>query len=280
MAFGLLPREDYDSLKRSDTGRSLADHIADLGFDVSALKAGKAWLDAKKIRCYVETHIEQGPALFEAELPVGIVTGIRGNLRYPFCRVDGTYSHAGAVPRAYRRDAVFAAVEFASVLESHWNDRDAAGTDFVCTTGEFYTNSEHHGMTKIPGELQFSMDIRSLDFDVLLETDSYLRKEAARISQKRNVAIDLGAFTEAHPAIMDDQLRTIFHDQAKMLGIPVMDISSGAGHDCATFANQGIPSAMVFIRNDKGSHNSDEAMEIEDFSEATRLLIAFLKALG
>mgnify|MGYP001245090806 FL=1 len=279
MAFGLLPPEDYDSLKRSDTGRSLADHIADLGFDVDALKAGKAWLDAKKIRHYIEPHIEQGPALVEAGMPVGIVTGIRGNLRYPFCRVEGTYGHAGAVPREYRSDAVFAAVEFSSVLENHWNERDKAGTDFVCTMGEFHTDSSHHGMTKIPGELRFTMDIRSLDFDVLLDTDQYLRKEAARISQERNVTIDLGEFTEAHPAIMDNELRSMLHEQAKNLEIPVMDISSGAGHDCATFSIQGVSCAMIFIRNDKGSHNAYEAMDINDFADATRLLVSFLKSL-
>jgi len=59
-----------------------------------------------------------------------------------------------------------------------------------------------------------------------------------------------------------------------------MNLSSGAGHDCATFANEGVPTAMIFIRNDKGSHNADETMEIEDFAEATRLLVAFLKELG
>lgn len=280
MAFGLLPATDYDSLKRSDTGRSLADHMAELGFDPDALKAGKAYLSADRIRCYIEPHIEQGPALFETDLPVGIVTGIRGNLRYRFCRVDGTYSHAGAVPREFRRDAVFAAVEFASVLERHWNQRDANGVDFVCTMGEFHTNPTHHAMTKISGELRFTMDIRSIDNDVLLETDAYLRREAARISEERGVAIDLGDFANAKPGVMDDGLRTILHEEAKTLGIPVTDISSGAGHDCATFSNEGVKTAMIFIRNDKGSHNADETMEIEDFAEATRLLIALLKRLG
>ena len=41
----------------------------------------------------------------------------------------------------------------------------------------------------------------------------------------------------------------------------------GAGHDCATFANQGVPSAMIFFRNDHGSHNANEAMDIGDFAQ-------------
>ena len=44
-----------------------------------------------------------------------------------------------------------------------------------------------------------------------------------------------------------------------------MTHASGAGHDAAVFANAGIPSAMIFVRNQNGSHNPQEAMAIEDF---------------
>jgi len=47
---------------------------------------------------------------------------------------------------------------------------------------------------------------------------------------------------------------------------------SGAGHDSAIFANSGIPSAMVFVRNDKGSHNPHEAMELPDFFAGAEVL--------
>jgi N-carbamoyl-L-amino-acid hydrolase len=280
MAFGLLPKEELDSCTRVDTGRSLADHIEDAGFDPAALRDGKASLEAGAIRCYIEPHIEQGPALIGAGLPVGIVTGIRGNLRYKHCRVRGVYGHAGGVPRAHRRDAVFGATEFATVLEHHWDDRDADGKDFVCTVGEFWTDPTQHTMTKISGDVRFTMDIRSEDNDVLLETDAYLRKEAARIAEARDLSIDLGAFTNAKPALMDPALRGILRDEADALGIPYMEMASGAGHDCATFANQGVPSAMIFIRNDKSSHNPEEAMEIADFGASARLLGALLDALG
>ncbi len=42
-------------------------------------------------------------------------------------------------------------------------------------------------------------------------------------------------------------------------------IPSGAGHDAAVFSNAGVPSAMIFVRNENGSHNPNESMEIEDF---------------
>jgi N-carbamoyl-L-amino-acid hydrolase len=38
----------------------------------------------------------------------------------------------------------------------------------------------------------------------------------------------------------------------------------------------GIPSAMIFVRNEHGSHNPDEAMEMVDFTIATQALIGLL----
>jgi N-carbamoyl-L-amino-acid hydrolase len=52
---------------------------------------------------------------------------------------------------------------------------------------------------------------------------------------------------------------------------------SGAGHDAAVFAGLGIPSAMIFVRNDHGSHNPEEAMALEDFGVGTRALIGLLQ---
>ena len=49
-------------------------------------------------------------------------------------------------------------------------------------------------------------------------------------------------------------------------------MASGAGHDAATFASAGIPASMIFVRNQNGSHNPDEAMRMEDFELAVRAL--------
>ena len=51
----------------------------------------------------------------------------------------------------------------------------------------------------------------------------------------------------------------------------LFEMPSGAGHDAAVFAKVGIPSAMIFVRNDNGSHNADEAMALEDFAVGTRV---------
>ena len=58
-----------------------------------------------------------------------------------------------------------------------------------------------------------------------------------------------------------DRLRTTL----RAMGLPDEPIPSGAGHDAAVFANAGIPSAMIFVRNEHGSHNPQEAMTMDDF---------------
>ncbi len=280
MAFGLVPAEEYEGLVRSDTGRTLADHMRELGFDPDALREGARPLDPATIEIYIEPHIEQGPHLVGLGKPVGIVTGIRGNLRYPNCIVRGTYGHAGATPRAYRHDAVFAATDFARAVEDAWDDHERNGRDFVATLGQFTTDARHHGMTKISGEVRFTMDLRSLDNDLLLETDRRLRERAREISKARRVEIDLDIYRNAPPAIMDQNLINLLEEEAKASGIDAVTMPSGAGHDCATFAWQGIRTAMLFIRNENGSHNPDEAMAMDDFAEALKLLVRALRRVG
>ena len=276
MAFGLLDSADYDRIRRSDSGRSLAEHIDELGFDSDALKAGNAWLRPDDIHCYIEVHIEQGPVLLDSGLALGVVTGIRGNLRYRYCRIDGVYSHAGGIPLRFRRDAVFAFVECARFVEHACLRQEKAGADIVYTIGEAHTDPEHHAITKVPGRFDFTMDLRSIDNEFLLELDRDLRAEAERISARRSVTIHLGEVTNARPAVMDENLRAALHEQLAKRSIPTMAIGSGGGHDCAVFAGQGVASAMLFIRNDGGSHNPAETMEMEDFELASEVLSGLL----
>ena len=78
---------------------------------------------------------------------------------------------------------------------------------------------------------------------------------------------------------MDPKLAALARKVAGRLGIDAPEMASGAGHDCAVFANEGVPCAMIFIRNDHSSHNPKEAMDIEDFAAACRLLHGMLDEL-
>jgi N-carbamoyl-L-amino-acid hydrolase len=278
-AFGLLEPETLDSCLRPDTGRTLAQHMADAGFAPDRIRAGEPQLCPERIHCFFELHIEQGPVLVGKAIPVGIVTGIRGNLRYRHCHVTGRYGHAGAEPRESRQDAVLAAAEFVHRLEMLWVAHETAGKDLVCTVGRFHTDADVDTMTKIPGEVWFTLDVRSEDNAVLLALDRELRAMADEIGARRGVRIGLGAYTNALPGPIDRGHRDRFEALARRLGIPAIAMASGAGHDAAVFANRGVPTAMIFVRNEHGSHNPHEAMELADFVQGLRLLVAAVEEI-
>ena len=245
-ALGMLPAGALDA-KRSDNGRSLADHIAEMGGDPEALQRGPAILDTSLVRAFLEPHIEQGPVLDQKEIPIGVVTGIRGNRRLPHARCIGRYAHCGGEPRWNRQDAVIAVSEFVMALDAVWTETEAGGGDFAYTVGKFFTDAGRHAMTIVNGEVQFSLDLRSLDPDFLIEMEDRLQEIARAITARRGVRFELGQVTKAAPGRMDTIIRNSLWQGVREKGHPAIEIASGAAHDSAAFAAAGVPTAMIFI---------------------------------
>ena len=168
-ALGTLPDGALD-VRRIDTGRTLADHIAECGGDPEALRGSARFLDPADLRAYLELHIEQAPSLVEAGKPVAICTGIPGNFRYPDARIEGSHDHVG-LPRRFRRDAAMAGAEFAMAIDRLWEEHEARGIPMAATIGRFHTDPAAHGLTIVPGAFHFSLDVRAYDEAVLAELD-------------------------------------------------------------------------------------------------------------
>lgn len=271
-ALGQLPATELDSAVDSRSGQTLRERMRSAGFDPAAVGRGTAYLLPSKFRGYLELHIEQGPVLEARGIPVGVVTAIRGAERARSCRCVGTYTHSGAVPHEYRSDAVMASVELVRELDREWERVRAAGGDLVFTVGKFFTDPRHHALTKVPGEAEFTLDFRSHDEATLSSMRALTQRLALDIGDRRRVRFELGQFSLHHPAAMDTEYRGRLLAGCGELGIPAMEIASGAGHDAQDFARAGFRSAMIFVRNRHGSHNPDEAMDIGDFALGTRLL--------
>jgi len=270
-AFGLLDPGCL-SIRRSDNGRSLEDTLVECGFDAGAIRERRRLLDPSRIRAFLELHIEQGPTLTARGLPVAVVSAIRGCKRFRNARCIGEYAHSGAVNRPYRRDAVAATVALLHSLEELWVREERSGADLVVTAGEFYTDPVMHGPSKIAGETRFVIDIRSVS-DVTMDIVATAARQAAvRLGSEFRVAFDLGTTSDSPPATLDARLR---RKLISLLEEP-FEMPSGAGHDAAVFAKVGIPTAMIFVRNDCGSHNPDEAMGIDDFAVGTDALVRLL----
>jgi N-carbamoyl-L-amino-acid hydrolase len=273
-SLGMLPDGALD-VRRVDSGRTLADHMAECGGKPEAVRAGSRHFDPTAIRAYLELHIEQAPSLVEAGRSVAVCTGIPGNFRYPDAWIEGRHDHVG-LPRRFRHDAAMAGAEFAMALDALWAEYDERGINMACTLGRFHTDPAAHGLTIVPGAFHFSLDMRAYDKVVLAELEEQVGRIIGGIEQRRAVRFHLGQKASAAVGAVDPAIRAELETAANTQGIPVLHIGSPASHDAAAFAAAGVPMGMLFVRNENGSHNPDEAMTMEDFLDGASVLIQWV----
>jgi N-carbamoyl-L-amino-acid hydrolase len=273
-ALGILPEGALDA-KRVDTQRTLAAHISDCGGDPEAIRQRRRSLESSAIRAFIELHIEQAPSLVELGRAFAIGTGIPGNFRYPNARVTGRQDHVGT-PRRFRHDAALAASDFAVTLDRLWAEHDAAGIPMALTFGRFHTDAGQHGLTTVPGDFHFSLDVRAYDQEVLTNFEARMRATAEDIEARRKVEFVFGGRAQAPVAVMSPDIVNALERAARALALPAVRLGSPASHDAAAFASAHVPVGMIFVRNENGSHNPQEQMTIEDFLEATSVLAWWL----
>jgi beta-ureidopropionase / N-carbamoyl-L-amino-acid hydrolase len=273
-SLGTLPDGALD-VRRIDTGRTLADHIADCGGNPNALLARQRHFDPAQIQAYVELHIEQAPSLIEAGRSVAVCTGIPGNFRFPNVVIEGNADHVG-LPRRFRRDAAMAGAEFAMAMDALWASFDEQGIPMACTIGRFHTDPAAHGLTIVPGTFNFSLDVRAYDPAVVADLEARVTQIIAGIEQRRGVRFHMGPRASAAVGPADPTIRSALEHAAAQQSVPVLHLGSPASHDGAAFAAEGVPIGMIFVRNANGSHNPHEAMTLPDFLDGTRVMAQWL----
>jgi N-carbamoyl-L-amino-acid hydrolase len=269
--FGKLSADDL-AMPHVVSGRPLRDCMRDAGVAIERVARGESLLDPAGIAAWLELHIEQGPVLVARQLPVAVVTGIRGNFRHRGIDCIGEAGHSGTIPRWLRHDAVFATAELITRLDRHWRTLLERGRDLVITTGIIGTDPAEHALARIPGHLRFSFEARSQSTETLEAFYDLFRSECAGIAEERGVEFRFDRRLDSAPARMDEAWIEKLRKTLRGMGLPDEPMPSGAGHDAAVFANAGIPSAMIFVRNEHGSHNPKEAMAMDDFLHGTELL--------
>lgn len=270
---GKLTEKDL-ALKIRDGSCTLAQAMQSCGIDTGAVSGGKALIDTDKIAAFVELHIEQGPTLdAQKEARAGIVTGIRGNIRHKAVKILGEAAHSGATDKPYRHDALMAFTDWMQRIDRAWDRWLVNGEDLVFTVGVLKMASSA-AISVIPGEVTFSVDIRSLSADTVRRFHDLMQKYGEEVAAERGVKIEYDPALLTAPSGVDSQLSDRLESSAKAEGIPCIRLASGAGHDSAVLGNNGIPVAMIFVANQLGSHNPHEAMKMEDFMQGTDILWA------
>ncbi len=235
---------------------------------------GKLKRDAARYLGFVEVHIEQGPVLNAADLPLGVVTSINGSVRY-MGEIVGMASHAGTTPMDQRRDAATAAAELALFVER----RGGAVPDLVATMGMLEVPSG--SVNVVPGRCTFSIDVRATTDAVRDACADEVRAELARICERRGLSYQLEEIMRAAAAPCAQAWLLRWERAVDALGVPLFHMPSGAGHD-AMKLHEILPQAMLFVRglNAGISHNPLESITNDDADLCVRAFQNLLDQLA
>ncbi|MFW5834203.1 MAG: hydantoinase/carbamoylase family amidase, partial [Pseudomonadota bacterium] len=99
----------------ADDGTHLRDAMERQGLAPAA--ADDAALDPEAVAVFLELHIEQGPILAEAGLPIGVVTGVSGCFNWTVT-LTGVANHSGTTPMDRRQDAMRGLAAFVHGLDA------------------------------------------------------------------------------------------------------------------------------------------------------------------
>jgi N-carbamoyl-L-amino-acid hydrolase len=238
----ILSRKDID-------GVTVGEALDAIGY------RGETPVGTQKFTGFVELHIEQGPILEAEGKTIGVVDSGQGVLWFDG-RITGFESHAGSTPMPLRRDALATLSEIVLATERIVSNIGALGT-----IGEAVIANPSRNV--IPGEIAFTMDLRSADAGILESIEKGVRDAIAEIAAHRKVDVTFDKIWHQPPTHFNKEFVNAVETAAASLGYSHRRITSGAGHDSCNL-NTIMPTAMVFIPSKDGvSHN-----ELEDSSQA------------
>lgn len=220
------------------------------------------------VAAFFELHIEQGPVLEKAGIPIGIVTEIVGIKRLDVT-LEGRPDHAGTTPMDLRRDAVLAAAQLVSWVRDAANARAKRPHYFVATVGRLAV--EPNNSNVVPARVTLSVDARSNDRAALDDFAAALRAYcAAGLSD--GVPARVQEVSTSPPTACDPRLRAILREACGAQKLRCTELPSGAGHDAVYMAKLG-PAAMIFIPCREGrSHFPDEWSEPAQLHQGAAVL--------
>jgi beta-ureidopropionase / N-carbamoyl-L-amino-acid hydrolase len=254
-------------------GERLVDAMARAGFD--ARRAAEARAPGGAVAAYVELHIEQGPRLEEAGIPIGVVDSIVGVHRTRVVFV-GQADHAGTTPMERRRDGFLAAAEYAlkarDLVVKHGGGRSVTNVGVVRV---------HPGVTNIvPARGELVHEVRGPDAETLAQLGRRSASLAHRVARRRRVEVQIEPMTATTPAICSARVQAAIEAACATLGLRSGHLYSAAGHDAQNLAAI-TDAGMIFIPSTGGrSHRVDETSEGDAIERGAGVLLHTLLALA
>jgi len=258
-----------DILGRKDAdGITVADALDTIGY------RGADAVGKQKFSAFVELHIEQGPLLEAENKTIGVVDRGQGIIWYDGT-ISGFASHAGTTPMPLRKDALAAFSEVVLAVEKIARDH---GPNAVGTIGEIKIDNPSRNV--IPGDLAFTVDIRSSESNILDSLHGAIQAAVAEIAARRKVSIDVQQIWRKEPTVFNTTLVDAVEAATREMGYSHRRITSGAGHDACNLAGV-VPAAMIFVPCKDGiSHNELEDATQADCTAGANVLLHTVLALA
>ena len=262
VAAGLLGPEILE--RQDDQGLTLADWLRRYGQDPSHLTGAR--IPRATLAGFLELHVEQGPNLDEAKIPIGVVQGIVGLKRWE-CVATGFANHAGTTPMNRRKDALAAASKH--VLAVRDVVRGEAGRQ-VGTVG--YMRAEPGAINVVPGSAAFPVELRDLDAAKIDRMWARIQERFKQTDNEEKVETRCTLLEDVDPARADPAFQSVVRDAAKSLRLATMDLPSSAVQDAQQIAKI-APIGMIFVPSRDGiSHSPKEFTSWQDVANGAEVL--------
>ena len=266
---GQWSAEDFEAVDPEGIG--MAQRMKAIGGDVSRMDEARR--QSGELHAYLELHIEQGPALERAGIPIGVVTGITGRIVFEVL-VRGMANHAGTTPMDARKDALIAASRLTLAVNSIVTDEE------TCRVGTVGTVALRPGATNIiPGEVDLGVEFRDIEEAALLSAERRLNDGAHEISVDTETAIEVRRLELGQSHLVGSDMQVVVSGAAELLGLESTAMPSGAGHDAQAIASI-TRSGMIFVPSVGGiSHSPKEFSTPQDCANGASVLLNALLIL-
>lgn len=253
--------EQAYALSRSDRdGKTVGDELIRIGY------AGPKQCGAHAVDAFFEAHIEQGPVLEEEAKAIGVVTAVQGVAWFDIA-VSGQDSHAGSTPMDKRRDALVGSAKMIEAINAIAQARDNGRA----TVGELAVSP--NSRNTVPGRVDFTVDIRQPDAEVMNAMEQDMRLRCAQIASSAGLEIDVDKVAHTPPVTFDDDCIAAVQTACDSLGYEYRRMLSGAGHDACHLSSV-APTGMIFVPCAGGiSHNEEEWAEPHHLAAGCNVLL-------
>jgi allantoate deiminase len=221
-----------------------------------------------------ELHIEQGPVLESKGNILGVVDTITGSSAYQVV-IEGEANHAGTIPMNMRKDAFVAVSQISLELNR------IAKAQPIHTVGTIgFLEIKPNAYNIIPGRVDFSMDIRSLDQACMEGVTLHMKDYIEKVCGGSGLEFSIRTKHNQPVVALAPDLVGALKASAEERNYGHVLMGSGAGHDTLVMARI-APSAMVFVPSRDGrSHCPEEYTNAEEIAKGADLILDAVIRLG